>query len=106
MIGESFKFAAQDFKSRQLIEARTEATAILNATGKALDQGGNLITEEELAAVRSALKGLENAKDTEDHKLIRTRIQDVEKATHHFAEVLMDSSLKQALENRKLSELT
>ena len=106
MIGESFKFAAQDFKSRQLIEARTEATAILNATEKALNQGGHLITAEELAAVRSALKALETAKDTEDHKLIRTRIQDVEKATHHFAEVLMDSSLKQALENKKLSELT
>jgi len=105
MIGESFKFAAQDFKSRQLIEARTEATAILNATEKALNQGGHLITAEELAAVRSALKALETAKDTEDHKLIRTRIQDVEKATHHFAEVLMDSSLKQALENKKLSEL-
>ncbi|MET0514607.1 MAG: molecular chaperone DnaK [Nitrospiraceae bacterium] len=106
MIGESFKFAAQDFRSRQLIEARTEATAIINATEKALHQGGHLITAEELAAVRSALKALDTAKDTEDHKLIRTRIQGVEKATHHFAEVLMDSSLKQALENRKLSELT
>ncbi len=106
MIGESFKFAAQDFKSRQLIEARTEAAAILNATEKALNQGGHLITAEELAAVRSALKALDTAKDTEDHKLIRTSIQDVEKTTHHFAEVLMDSSLKQALENRKLSELT
>jgi Fe-S protein assembly chaperone HscA len=106
MIGESFKFAAQDFKSRQLIEARTEAAAILNATEKALNQGAHLITPAELTAVRSALKALDTAKDTEDYKLIRTSIQDVEKATHHFAEVLMDSSLKQALENRKLSELT
>jgi hypothetical protein len=30
----------------------------------------------------------------------------VEKTTHHLAEVLMDHSLKEALENKKLSELT
>ena len=56
--------------------------------------------------IRASLAALESAKGTEDHKLIRARIQDVGKATHHFAEVLMDSSLKQALENKKLSEIT
>ena len=106
MIGESFKFAAEDFKSRQLIEARTEATAILNATDKALDQGGRSDYCGGVGSRALALKAPENAKDTEDHKSIRTRIQDVEKSTHHFAEVLMDSSLKEALENKKLSELT
>ena len=106
MIGDSFKFAAEDLKSRQVIEARTEADAILKATEKALLQGAGLIKESELAAIRASLAALESAKATEDHKLIRARIQDVEKATHHFAEVLMDSSLKQALENKKLSEIT
>jgi molecular chaperone DnaK (HSP70) len=106
MIGDSFKFAAEDLKSRQLIEARTESDAILKATEKALAQGAGLITDNELAAIRTSLAALESAKATEDHKLIRARIQDVEKATHHFAELLMDSSLKQALENKKLSEIT
>jgi len=106
MIGDSFKFAAEDLKSRQVIEARTEADAILKATDKALTQGARLIEEQELAAIRASLAALESAKATEDHKLIRARIQDVEKATHHFAEVLMDSSLKQALENKKLSEIS
>jgi molecular chaperone DnaK len=106
MIGDSFKFAAEDLKSRQLIEARTEAEAILKATEKALGQGSRLLEEQELTAIRTSLAALESAKATEDHKLIRARIQDVEKTTHHFAELLMDSSLKQALENRKLSEIT
>lgn len=105
MIGDSFKFAAEDLKSRQVIEARTEADAILNATRKALTQGGQLVGEEELTAIRASLTALETAKASEDHKLIRARIQEVEQATHHFAEILMDTSLKQALENRKLSEL-
>jgi Fe-S protein assembly chaperone HscA len=105
MIGDSFKFAAEDLKSRQLIEARTEADAILKATEKALAQGAGLIEDHELAAIRAALAALESAKATDDHKLIRARIQEVEKATHHFAEMLMDHSLKQALENKKLSEI-
>ncbi len=105
MIGESFKFAADDLKARQLIEARTEAEAILKATEKALRQGGHLIGSDELAAISSAVAALAAAKAAEDHKLIRARIAEIEKTTHHLAEVLMDTSLKEALEHKKLSEL-
>lgn len=106
MIGESFKFAAEDLQARQLIEARTEAEAILKATEKALQHGSGLITPEETATIKASLAALGAARDQRDHKAIRARITDVEKATHHLAEVLMDHSLKEALENKKLSELT
>ncbi|MCK6497996.1 MAG: Hsp70 family protein, partial [Nitrospira sp.] len=106
MIGESFKFAAQDFKARQLIEARNEAEAILKATEKALGQGGHLLAQDELADIQAALTALGQARQADDHKAIRGRIQEVEKVTHHFAELLMDTSLKEALENKKLSEIT
>ncbi len=105
MIGESFKFAAEDLKMRQVIEARTEAEAILTATQKALKQGGHLISAEEIASIETATAALAAAKATDDHKAIRARIAEVEKATHHLAEVLMDTALKEALENKKLSEL-
>ncbi len=105
MINESFKFAAEDLKARQLIEARTEADAILTATGKALGHGGHLIGQEELSGIKAAMTALETAKGGEDHKEIRARMGDLEKVTHHLAEVLMDSSLKEALENKKLSDL-
>jgi chaperone protein DnaK len=105
MITESFTFAAQDLKARQLIEARTEADAILRATEKALGQGGHLVGEGERAAITAAVAALEQAKAGEDHKAVRARIADLEQATHHLAEVLMDTSLKEALQNKKLSEL-
>ena len=104
MIGESFQFAAEDLQARQLIEARTEAEAIVKATGKALQQGRQLITQDETEAIKTSLAALEAARAQGDHKVIRARIADVEKATHHLAEVLMDHSLKEALENKKLSE--
>jgi molecular chaperone DnaK (HSP70) len=105
MISESFKFAAEDLKARQLIEARTESEAIVKATQKALGHGGRLIRREEVAAIHASLAALEAAGTTEDHRAIRAAIAEVEKTTHHLAEVLMDSTLKEALENKKLSEL-
>jgi molecular chaperone DnaK (HSP70) len=105
MIGESYKFAADDLKARQLIEARTEADAILTATEKALKHGGALIGRDEAAAIRGALSALQTAREGSDHKAVRARIADVEQATHHLAEVLMDHSLKEALQNKTLSEL-
>ncbi len=105
MISESFKFAAEDLRARQVIEARTEAEAIIKATEKALGHGGHLINVEETAAIRASLSALETAKRGEDHRVIRSRIADVEQTTHHLAEVLMDTSLKEALQNKKLSEL-
>jgi molecular chaperone DnaK (HSP70) len=105
MIGESFKFAAEDLKARQLIEARTEADAILAATEKALGHGGRLIEAQETASIRAALAALERVKAGEDHRAIRAQIAEVEKVTHHLAETLMDSSLKEALQNKTLAEL-
>jgi Fe-S protein assembly chaperone HscA len=106
MIGESFQFAADDLKARQLIEARTEADAILAATEKALRQGGHLVEGSEKQGIQRALSALQVAKSQTDHKLIRARMTELETATHHLAEVLMDTSLKEALQNKKLSEIT
>jgi len=105
MIGDSFKFAADDLKARQLIEARTEADAILAATDKALARGSHLIRAEEIATIRAAFSALEAAKQSDDHRAIRARIAEMEQATHHLAEVLMDDSLKQALHNKKISDV-
>ncbi len=105
MIEDSFKFAAEDLKVRQLIEARTEAGAIVKATEKALAVGGNLIGPEETATIRAALAALEVTQSGEDHRAVRAQIAEVEKVTHHLAELLMDKSLKAALQDKKLAEL-
>ena len=105
MIRESFQFAAQDIKARQVIEARTEADAILVATEKALKRATDLIKLEEVQAIHQVLDELRKVKDQDDHRVIRAKISDVENVTHHLAEELMDATLKEALENKKLSEV-
>ena len=105
MIRESFQFAEQDVRARQVIEARVEAEAIMTATDKALQRGTNLIAREEVQAIQHAIDTLRAAHGQNDHRVIRSKIADVEHVTHHLAEALMDSTLKEALENKKLSEV-
>jgi Fe-S protein assembly chaperone HscA len=105
MIRDSFQFAAEDIKARQVIEARNEANAIIVATEKALVRGTNLIPDKEAEGIRRILHQLGEVKDGDDHRVIRSTIAEVEKTTHHLAEVLMDATLKEALESKKLSDV-
>jgi molecular chaperone DnaK (HSP70) len=105
MIGDSFKFAAEDISARKLIEARLDAGALIAATEKTLSRGGHLIPAEESAAIRQTLAALATAKDGNDPKTIRASMTEVEQAAHHLTASLMDDSLKQALQNKNVSDV-
>ncbi len=105
MIRDSFQFAAEDIKARQVIEARNEANAIIVATEKALARGKDLIGDQEFQGIQRVIQQLKDVKESDDHRGIRAGIAELEKVTHHLAEMLMDATLKEALEHKKLSEV-
>ncbi|MGC1659677.1 MAG: molecular chaperone DnaK, partial [Candidatus Acidiferrales bacterium] len=91
MLEESIEFAEQDFAERQLIEARTEAEAILLATDKGLgDPRAADLPAAERAAISDATARLRVSMVGTDYKLVRKQIDDVNQATEHLAEVLMN----------------
>jgi molecular chaperone DnaK len=106
MLEESIEYAEQDFAERQLIEARTEAEAILTATAKAqanpkaasLSEPERVKMTQTVVALREAVKGT-------DYKLIRKKIDELNHATEHLAEILMNSAVQTALEGKKLAEV-
>jgi molecular chaperone DnaK len=106
MLEESIEYAEQDFAERQVIEARTESESILAATAKALanTQSSNLPAEE-VAAIESATAALKEAAAGSDYKLIRKCIDDLNHATEHLAELLMNSAVTSALQGRNLAEV-
>jgi len=106
MLEESIEYAEQDFAERQLIEARTESEAILSATAKAFanSQSGSL-SQEERARIDAAVGALKESVAGTDYKLIRKRIDDLNRETEHLAELLMNSAVSTALEGRKLAEV-
>jgi molecular chaperone DnaK len=106
MLEESIEYAEQDFAERQLIEARTESESILAATAKALanEQSSNLPAEER-ARIDAAIVSLKEAAANTDYKLVRKRIDDLNHATEHLAEVLMNSAVTTALQGKNLAEV-
>jgi molecular chaperone DnaK len=106
MLEESIEYAEQDFAERQLIEARTESEAILAATAKALNnpQSADLPTDER-AAINAAVAALKESASGTDYKKIRKQIDELNHATEHLAELLMNSAVSTALEGRKLAEV-
>ncbi len=106
MLEESIEYAEQDFAERQVIEARTESESILTATAKALanPQAAGLSAAER-AKIDGNVAALKESVSGNDYKLIRKRIDELNQATEHLAEMLMNSAVSTALEGRKLAEV-
>ena len=106
MLEESIEYAEQDFAERQLIEARTEADTILAATVKAQANPKSAeLTADEGAKIDASVAALKESVAGTDYKLIRKRIDELNRATEHLAELLMSSAVSTALEGRKLAEV-
>jgi molecular chaperone DnaK len=106
MLEESIEYAEQDFAERQVIEARTEAETILAATDKALvDPRSQEISAAERKAIAESEAQLRAALVGSDYKLMRTRIDEINSATGHLAEVLMNGALQTAFEGKNLDDV-
>jgi Fe-S protein assembly chaperone HscA len=106
MLEDSIEYAEQDFAERQVIEARTESEAILTATQKALSTPeSRSLASDERAAIDQSVAVLTESVAGNDYKLIRKRIDELNQATTHLAELIMNGAVSTALEGRKLAEV-
>ena len=106
MLEESIEYAEQDFAERQVIEARTESEAILSATAKALANAQvRGLAPDERAKIDTSVAALKESATGTDYKLIRQRIDELNHATEHLAELVMNSAISSALEGRKVAEV-
>jgi molecular chaperone DnaK (HSP70) len=106
MLEESIEYAEQDFAERQVIEARTESETILSATTKALaNPQAAQLSAEERAKLDASVAELKQAAQGQDYKLIRKKIEELNHATEHLAELVMNSAVQIALEGKKLAEV-
>jgi len=105
MILDSFDNAEEDFRRRQVIEARNEAATILAALekGKKSAAWGHLTTDEKkrIAKLEKALTAV-NAED--DYAAIRKAIEALNQATTRLAELMMDTAVSRALKGKTMDE--
>ncbi|MGD0417133.1 MAG: Fe-S protein assembly chaperone HscA [Terriglobales bacterium] len=105
MLLESFDFAEEDFRQRQVIEARREADTILTALAKGKKSPAwQDLTNEERSNVETLEKNLFAVKDGDDHHAIRAGIDALNQATMHLAELMMDTAVSSALKGKAMDD--
>jgi molecular chaperone DnaK len=105
MLEESIEYAEQDFAERQAIEARTEAETILAATAKALaNPQSSALPSQERAKIDAAVLALKESTSGSDYRLMRKKIDELNQATQHLAEVMMNSAVNSVLQGKRLED--
>jgi Fe-S protein assembly chaperone HscA len=105
MISDSIEHAREDLNERMFIEARNEAESVLRHAERALSQGAALIGPSEKAEIEKSMAGLKEAMNGNDHHRVREALDQLDQSTKHLAETLMNQTLKEALQEKKLSDL-
>ena len=105
MILDSFDSAEEDFRQRQVIEARNEAATILAALekGKKSPAWGHLTTDEKKKIAKME-KALVAVNSEEDYQAIRKAIDALNQGTTRLAELMMDSAVSTVLKGKTMDE--
>lgn len=105
MILDSFDQAEEDFRRRQIIEARNEAQTILSALekGKRSPAWGELTTEER-QRIGKQERALREVSSKDDYQAIRQTLDALNRGTTHLAELMMDSAVASALKGKNMDE--
>jgi len=103
MIIESFEKAQDDFKERQVREARVEADTILAAVKKARnDDAFRELPSDAREAIDRDVQELLTVYNENDHLLIREKIDQLNASTHTLAENMMNTAVRGALKGTKI----
>jgi len=104
MILDSFDFAEADIHERQLIEAKNEADTILTAVEKGKSHAAwQMLSSKEIEKIEEKIDFLKAAMSGGDYKVIRRGIEELDQATRRFAELMMDSTLANAMTGKTMA---
>ena len=103
MILDSFDYAEEDFRKRQVIEARNEANTILSALEKGKNNPAwHELNGDERKKIEKLEKGLRAVQGGDDYGAIRKTIDGLNQATMRLAELMMDSAVASALQGKTM----
>ncbi len=103
MIRESIERGEEDFRERQVREARVEADAILAATEKARSHDAWFeLSDAQRQAIDQAVNYLLLVYHSSDYLLIRSQIEKLNEATGQLAETMMNTAVRGALKGTRI----
>ena len=105
MILDSFDNAEEDFRRRQLIEARNEAGTIFAALEKGKKSPAwAQLTSGEKKQIAKMEKALHAVTAEDDYQAIRKAIEALNQGTTRLAELMMDTAVSTALKGKNMDE--
>ena len=105
MILDSFDYAEEDFRQRQVIEACNEAETILAALDKGKKSPAwEQLTSDERKQIAKLQKALNQVKAEDDYEAIRRAIDALNQGTMRLAELMMDSAVATALKGKTMDQ--
>jgi molecular chaperone DnaK len=103
MILDSFDQAEEDFRQRQIIEARNEAQTILTALEKGkTSPAWEELTRDEKQRVEELERVLRETQKNNDYHAIRKAIDALNQGTMKLAELMMDTAVSAALKGKTM----
>jgi len=78
---------------------------VITHVERALRQGADLVGEEERGRIRTALEAVRAARQTDNRDRIRELTTELNRATEHLADVMMDAALRGALASKRAAEI-
>ncbi len=105
MILDSFDSAEEDFRQRQVIEARNEAGTILSALGKGKKSPAwAQLTNDEKKRIAKLEEALNQVKSGDEYQSIRAAIDALNQGTMRLAELMMDSAVSTVLKGKTMDQ--
>jgi molecular chaperone DnaK/molecular chaperone HscA len=103
MILASFDNAEADIEARQVIEAKNEAETILGAVEKGRShEAWQKLSFDEIQKIKAAEDELKASIEGGDYRIIRQGIEQLDKATRRFAELMMDMEVMGAMKGQTM----
>ena len=97
MVRASFEHAEEDFRERMTSEAITDGETLIRHVGKLLASNESSVSPEDFANATNAKADLEVALQSRDYGLIRSAIEQMEKAGEPLVEAAMNKVLESTI---------
>jgi molecular chaperone HscA len=105
MLRDSFEHARDDMQARALQENRVDGERLADAVRAALDSDGELVPDQQRAAIERLLSALRATLGSADHRAIKQAADALNRATEEFASRRMDANVRKALAGQRIADL-
>ena len=86
MVKEAEKFAEDDKKRKEVVEAKNQADTLMYATEKAVKDYGDKVSAQEKSDIEAKIKELQEKAKTDDVEGMKKAMEDLQKASYKLSE--------------------